>query len=340
MIRRWIRQLPLIGKRLGVRTEPPVKDSVGKPARAGPVMAIYESELRAIGHDTASWQSETGGDLFGIWEKRPVIYLATLAGPSAIRDQAHFRLDVEYLREISIELETDWGLRYLGDWHSHHRLGLTAPSSGDQSRIVRLGKKNDFDQMAEIIACQRPGSHASTDIYPYLYELPDKIPVESDLIVLRGASPVREALEARDLRPEQRWDAWTRSPIDGIYVKGFTSGHDLASPAVDNSMPANRAIAHVHKSLSEAAGQPVEMHETSFGHILAVPAGDNSLVGIALERSWPCPVLEVHFIDRSRRNSTRLDLAVNSDATVPESVVRLYHASLAAIQGIGLEEPE
>ena len=64
-------------------------------------MAIYESELQAIGQESASWDSETGGDLFGIWGEIPVVYLATKSGPNSVRDQAHFRLDVQYLIKLS-----------------------------------------------------------------------------------------------------------------------------------------------------------------------------------------------------------------------------------------------
>ena len=66
--------------------------------------AIYESELQAIGLDSSQWDTETGGDLFGVWNDIPIIYLATRAGQKALRNNAHFRLDVDYLIKISSEL--------------------------------------------------------------------------------------------------------------------------------------------------------------------------------------------------------------------------------------------
>ena len=129
-------------------------------------LAIYESELQAIAHDSASWDSETGGDLFGIWADIPIVYLATKSGPKAIRDHTRFRLDVDYLIKLSIQLEKDWGLRYFGDWHSHHRLGLQAPSAGDRARIQRLADKNAFRAMAEFITTFSPSSTPSQD-YPH-----------------------------------------------------------------------------------------------------------------------------------------------------------------------------
>ena len=101
--------------------------------------------------ESAAWKTETGGDLFGTWGDIPIIYLASQAGPQAKREATHFRLDVDYLITLSVMLEQDWGLRYFGDWHSHHQLGLHKPSSGDQRRITNLAAKNNFDQMAEFI---------------------------------------------------------------------------------------------------------------------------------------------------------------------------------------------
>ena len=109
----------------GKGTPTTAKDTVTvgvRPATA--FLLTWESELCAIAAEASAWSVETGGDLFGRWHSTPTILLATKAGPSAQRDNAHFRLDVEYLRQLSETLASDWALRYFGDWHSHHRLGL------------------------------------------------------------------------------------------------------------------------------------------------------------------------------------------------------------------------
>src|SRR5260370_30584537 len=100
------------------------------------ILVTWESELRAIAAEASARSIETGGDLFGRWTDIPTVLLATKAGPSAQRNNAHFRLDVDYLRQLSETLASDWALRYFGDWHSHHRLGLSSPSGGDQKRIL------------------------------------------------------------------------------------------------------------------------------------------------------------------------------------------------------------
>jgi len=152
-----------------LRKSPSPEEALDRLEKASPhprqrkfPIAIYESELQAIGLESASWDTETGGDLFGIWGDIPIVYFASRAGPNAKRDHAHFRLDVDYLISLSGLLETDWGLRYFGDWHSHHRLGLQAPSSGDQKRIAGVAAKNTFEEMAEFIVTFGPTSDAET----------------------------------------------------------------------------------------------------------------------------------------------------------------------------------
>ena len=162
-------------------------------------ITIYESELQFIGAESAVWETETGGDLFGIWNKQPIIYLATRTGPNSIREVAHFKLDVEYLIKLSGKLNNEWGLCYFGDWHSHHRLGLDAPSGGDKKRIKQVASKNKFDKMAEIIATL-PTDYQKTKnvhIHPYLYEDPIKIDcIKISLDIIEGISPIRSALIA------------------------------------------------------------------------------------------------------------------------------------------------
>ena len=135
----------------------------------------------------------------------PVVFLATKAGPNAQRSNAHFGLDVEYLRQLSEPLATQWALRYFGDWHSHHRLGLLEPSSGDRRRIRQLGNRNQFPGMAEIIVTTEGLQHRPiVRLHPWFYDLSvegDPAPMATK--VLPGCSPIRQALIARGNLPEQ-----------------------------------------------------------------------------------------------------------------------------------------
>ena len=191
----------------------------------------WESELRAIAAEASAWSIETGGDLFGRWNGVPTVFLATKAGPKAQRDQAHFRLDVDYLRQLSEVMASDWDLRYFGDWHSHHRLGLSEPSSGDQRRIRNVAGRNQFAGMIEAIATLDGGHDDPTiRIHPWIYNLSsqDREPIPLLVKVLPGVSPVRQALVARRALPEQQFSAWEQVPLGRIRI-----GSAAASPALE-----------------------------------------------------------------------------------------------------------
>ena len=79
-----------------------------RPQLAKGFLVTWESELRAIAAEASAWSIETGGDLFGRWHDLPTVLLATKAGPAAQRNNTHFRLDVDYLRQLSEVMATDW----------------------------------------------------------------------------------------------------------------------------------------------------------------------------------------------------------------------------------------
>src|SRR6185503_7431595 len=184
-------------------------------------LLTWESELRAIATEASAWSIETGGDLFGRWHYVPTILLATKAGPNAQRDNAHFRLDVDYLRQLSETLASDWSLRYFGDWHSHHRLGLSAPSGGDRKRILSIAGRNQFTGMADIIVTlEDTRSEPIVRIHPWLYDLSSSHsqPHPLRVKVLPGLSPVRQSLLARGAFPDQKLQAWEKMSLNRVRI--------------------------------------------------------------------------------------------------------------------------
>lgn len=92
---------------------------------------------------------ETGGQLFGYWtdDGTPVILYAIGPGPRANHQQAFFNQDLEYLVSVGRALKTCYGLHHIGEWHSHHRLGLHRPSNHDTSTMnstIREKKLGQF----------------------------------------------------------------------------------------------------------------------------------------------------------------------------------------------------
>lgn len=105
---------------------------------------IYASELDYIARCIQDYPNiETGGQLFGAWTASgtPRVIYAIGPGPRANHQQAFFNQDVEYLENIGAKLK-EYGLQHIGEWHSHHHLGLSHPSGHDaqtmQNGITQL----------------------------------------------------------------------------------------------------------------------------------------------------------------------------------------------------------
>ena len=329
-VRDWVDQNPILGRALNLFTKldhpQEALSMLERAASPDPPhrfpMAIYESELQAIGQESASWDFETGGDLFGIWGEIPIVYLATKSGPNSVRDHAHFRLDVDYLIKLSIQLEKDWGLRYFGDWHSHHRLGLLTPSGGDKARIQRLAEKNEFREMAEFIITFSPSYSAdqAIHVHPYAYlHLPSDRITDIVPIVLSGTSPVRDVLMREGLLPDQQLDTYTSFSLDRVVVPREplprVPGHigPVAKPITD------RVIQRSVGALEVASSSSVEIHETAFGFVLVAHVTDSHYVAIAVDGTWPHAVLRVDWMNRSAGTSEELPIDVASASALNSS---------------------
>lgn len=264
------------------------------------MLITWESELRAIAAEASAWTVETGGDLFGRWGTNPTVFLATKAGPKAQRNNAHFRLDVDYLRQLSEPLAADWALRYFGDWHSHHRLGLSAPSSGDQRRIRQLGNRNQFPGMAEIIVTTEGSQHQPTvRVHPWFYNLsaegdPDVLQVK----VLAGCSPIRQALIAGGQFSEQALREWEDVPLARVRIADDASPPTLHNQTYVDALTLEKSLAHLAEALKKVSGAPIEQHTTGFGHILVAKLEGPHHLAFAIDGKWPMNVLEVHRLNR------------------------------------------
>src|ERR1700687_805971 len=265
-------------------------------------LVTWESELRAIAAKALAWSVETGGDLFGRWHDVPTIILATKAGPAAQRNHAHFRLDVDYLRQLSETMASDWALRYFGDWHSHHRLGLAAPSGGDRKRIVSIAARNQFTNMTEIIVTLDDSrGEPIVRVHPWIYDLSgdDSAPLPLRVRVLPGLSPIRHALLARKALPEQDFLAWEKVPLKRIRI-GTDATPPNVEPASDvDSTTRERTLAQLAEALQNASSSAVEHHATGFGCILVAKLEEPHYLAFAPWASLPMPVLEVHRMNRA-----------------------------------------
>jgi transcriptional regulator with XRE-family HTH domain len=309
----WIEERPELTSMLRTLRDSPDSETlikrlgrlVSRRARTeGPAgfLVTWESELKAIAAEASAWSIETGGDLFGRWHDVPTVLLATKAGPDAQRDHAHFRLDIDYLRHLSETMASEWVLRYFGDWHSHHRLGLSAPSGGDRRRIASIGTRNQFTSMAEIIVTLdgRPDD-SIIRIHPWVYDLTagEVAPSPLRVKVLPGLSPIRQALISRKALPEQELHAWEKASLQRIRIAAANAPPAL-EPAFDvDSMTRERVLAQLFDALAHESGAPIEHHATGFGSILVARLQEPHYLAFAVSSAWPMAVLEVNRMNRA-----------------------------------------
>ncbi|XP_065838128.1 uncharacterized protein [Oscarella lobularis] len=80
---------------------------------------------------------ETGGDLFGLWSKEGRASVQFVLGPGkgSRRTPVSFFQSSDYLKEAGSLLAERHGLCHIGEWHSHHQLGLAEPSRGDRQTV-------------------------------------------------------------------------------------------------------------------------------------------------------------------------------------------------------------
>lgn len=107
-------------------------------ALPSPIAIIYRSEIDYISRCILDSPSiETGGQLFGFWTGTgiPVVLYAIGPGPRANHQVTFFNQDVDYLEAVGGELIRRYALQHIGEWHSHHRLGLAHPSGHDASTM-------------------------------------------------------------------------------------------------------------------------------------------------------------------------------------------------------------
>ena len=138
-----------------------------KPAS---VAIIYRSEMDYISRCILDYPNiETGGQLFGFITEYgfPVVCYAIGPGRNANHQLAFFNQDTEYLQATYNKLNRRYGLRYIGEWHSHHQLGLARPSGHDASTIVHGMQKSNFRHFLLCIGNCDNNLHSTLNAYTF-----------------------------------------------------------------------------------------------------------------------------------------------------------------------------
>ena len=175
--------------------------SIVKPSK---VAIIYRSELDFVSRCILDRTNiETGGQLFGFWTGKgvPVVLFAIGPGPRANHQMTFFNQDVQYLVSVGTILVRKYGLQHIGEWHSHHQLGLAHPSGHDASTMVNNIKRSNLGQfLLSIGNCSETEStfNAFTFTqsmgYDYIHAAWDIKEVDSPFRTMISADPELQAL--------------------------------------------------------------------------------------------------------------------------------------------------
>jgi hypothetical protein len=177
----------------------PVKE-ITKPSHEvnlpkGNGILIFKSELDYISRCILDRKNiETGGQLFGYWSEdgRPVVMYAIGPGPKANHQTTFFNQDVDYLVTVGRFLKENFGLKHIGEWHSHHQLGLAKPSGHDVNTMVSTIREKDLGQFLLCIGnCDR---HSSS-LNGYICDSSTCTRKEWD--VIHSESPIRQEIDTK-----------------------------------------------------------------------------------------------------------------------------------------------
>ena len=168
-----------------------------QPLREVGKALIYADEAQRIARFVREYpNTETGGDLFGYWthSAAPVVSYAIGPGCRSRHYPTSFYQDADWLHDIGTRLYDQHGLQHVGEWHSHHLLGVNHPSHGDIRTVVRGMAAKGWRQFLLMIATLDPRPNSPV-LQNYCLVHPDGHWRPLRVQTLAGASPFRSGPE-------------------------------------------------------------------------------------------------------------------------------------------------
>ncbi len=163
-----------------------------------PCAIIYQSELDFVSRCILDFPNiETGGELFGFWTAAgiPVALFAIGPGANANHQATFFNQDVDYLVRVGRTLIRKFGLQHIGEWHSHHQLGLAEPSAHDAQTMTSCIDQRHLGRFLMGLGnCD--GVRSTFAAFEFVEGREGFRPLPWDVKV--GVSPFRAAIEADD----------------------------------------------------------------------------------------------------------------------------------------------
>lgn len=191
---------------------------------------IYRSELDYMKSCILERSNiETGGQLFGFWTRQGVaVVLFVLGpGPKANHQVAFFNQDIDYLVQVGGTLVSRYGLSHIGEWHSHHQLGLAQPSGHDAETMSSVIRARNLGRFLMALGNCTP-TEATVNAFEFTQANGAKFrPIPWD--VKEFKSPFRELIE-RDCRS-------AGSGMGGTGGLGGTGAEECEAELCDSAVP-------------------------------------------------------------------------------------------------------
>lgn len=203
---------------------------------------MYEAELNYL-----KWlvvqkaDIETGGDLFGLWQNEHTAIVQLILGPGkdCSRTTTSFHQDVNYLGDVGEYLTSSQGLCNIGEWHSHHRIGLTEPSGGDQRTVWRNMPEVAGGRFLLFIAhIVGPESDPKVKVPCFVFNNATKKMVVGKIESLPSYSPLRDVTNEKYLKPRseplQDWGTFLQCPYVHKISKQIRKNQEFSKKEMKN----------------------------------------------------------------------------------------------------------
>jgi hypothetical protein len=177
---------------------------------------IYENEQKYLKWLVLQKQNiETGGDLFGVWQNEQCAVVQFVLGPGkgCRRTTTSFFQDVNYLGNVGRYLTSNEGICNIGEWHSHHRIGLAYPSDGDQNTVwSNMGEISGGRFLVFIANIE----NVKVKIGCFMFNSATRKMTQGKMKTLANCSPIRHTFKQEmqlklEAEPGQDWDTFYMS---------------------------------------------------------------------------------------------------------------------------------
>lgn len=160
-------------------------------------VVVFQSELDYLSRCILDYPNiETGGQLFGYWTSTgvPVVLYVLGPGENANHQYAFFNQDPDYLERVGGWLVRDFGLQHIGEWHSHHQLGLARPSIHDTHTFLECIRSYDLPRF---LMCIGNCAEKTSTINAFNYVAGSSCYQEAHWDVMPLESPFRKEIDRR-----------------------------------------------------------------------------------------------------------------------------------------------